>query len=122
MVVRRQTVVFLSGAGASRSVEIPVACANMQLGVPEETDQFTISTAPSADDLMKLLVLPGFLDEPFRVQQFAIWTITDNPARGGYVGLGYFGVGSGPDDEEMQRIRALFEQAGIPTDRYQAFQ
>jgi hypothetical protein len=92
----------------------------MELGVPEESDEFSISTAAVPQDLNKLLSLPGFLNEDFRVQQFGIWTITDNPPRGGYVGLGYFGVGSGPDDEEMQTIRALLKQAGIPTDRYQA--
>jgi hypothetical protein len=92
----------------------------MELGVPEESDTFSVSTAPTSEDLVKLLSLPNFLEETFRVQQFAIWTITDNPTRAGYVGLGRFGVGSGPSDEEMQRIRALFEQAVIPTDRYQA--
>jgi hypothetical protein len=120
MVVRRQGVVLLSSRGSSESVTLSAACANMELGVPEESDQFTISGAPAAEDLIKLLTLPGFLDETFRVQQFAIWTITDNPGRGEYVGLGYFGVGSGPNDEEMQRIRALFNQAGIPIDRYRA--
>jgi hypothetical protein len=79
-----------------------------------------ISTAPASEDLKRLLSLPNFLERTFGVQQFAIWTITDNPTRGGYVGLGCFGVGSGPSDEEMQGIGALFEQAGIPTDRYQA--
>ncbi len=101
---------------------IQVACANMERGVPEESDGFTIRGAPVPEDLIKLLSLPGFLDETFRVQQFAIWTITDNPGRGEYVGLGYFGAGSGPSDEEMQRIRALFNQAGIPIERYRALQ
>ena len=35
-------------------------------------------------------------------------------------GLGYFGVGYPPDEEEMAEIRALFEEAGIPTENYQA--
>ena len=122
MVVRTQRVVYLQSAGSRESLTIPAACANMQLGVPEESNQFIISGAPAPEDLIKLLNLSGFLDETFRVQQFAIWTITDNPARGEYVGLGYFGVGSGPSDEEMQRIRALFQQAGTPADRYRALQ
>jgi hypothetical protein len=122
MVVRRPRLVELPTRGSKESLTLSVACASMELDAPEESDHFTVSTAPVPEDLVKLLNLPAFLEEPFRVQQFAIWTITDNPPRGGYVGLGYFGVGSGPSDEEMQSIRALFEQAGIPTDRYQALQ
>lgn len=122
MVVRQRQVAYLPSRGTKDSLTLLAACANMELGVPEESDGFSISTAAVPEDLIKLLSLPAFLNEDFRVQQFAIWTITDNPPRGGYVGLGYFGVGSGPDAEEMQRIRALFQQAGIPTDRYQAFQ
>ena len=62
----------------------------------------------------------SFGDETFRFQQFAIWTITDNPSRDEYVGLVYFGLGSGPSDEEMLTIDALFEAAGISTAKYQA--
>jgi len=46
--------------------------------------------------------------------------ITDNPPQGGHVSLSYFSVGSGPTDEEMQRIRTLFHQAGISAEPYQA--
>ena len=122
MVVRKPRVVVLPTAGSKESVTLSAACANMELDAPGESDHFVVSTAPVPEDLIKLLNLPAFLEEPFRVQQFAIWTTTDNPPRGGYIGLGYFGVGSGPSDEEMERIRALFQQAGIPTERYQALQ
>jgi hypothetical protein len=122
MVVRRPRSVELPTRGSKESLTLSVACASMELDAPEESDHFAVSMDPVPEDLVKLLNLPAFLEEPFRVQQFAIWTITDNPPRGGYVGLGYFGVGSGPSDEEMQSIRALFQQAGIPTDRYQALQ
>jgi hypothetical protein len=122
MVVIQGRTVVLDSKRRSVSLSIPVACANMELDQPDDSHGFGISEAPVPDDLLKLLSVPGFADEDFRVQQFAIWTITDNPSRGGYVGLGYFGVGSGPSSEEMQRIRGLFEQAGIPLERYRAFQ
>lgn len=122
MVVRRPRSVELPTRGSKESLTLSVACASMELDAPEESDHFAVNMAPAPEDLVKLLNLPAFLEQPFRVQQFAIWTITDNPPRGGYVGLGYYGVGSGPSDEEMQSIRALFQQAGIPTDRYQALQ
>jgi len=98
-----------------------VACANMRLGEPDEEDSFTVSLEGTPEDLVKLLNLIEFQIETFRIKQFAIWTITDNPTRNGYVGLGYFGMGSGPQDEEMDRIRTLFELAGIDTSKYQAF-
>ena len=122
MVVTEKRTVVLDSMGSSVTLSIPVACANMELDQPDDIHGFGISEAPVLDDLLKVLALPGFADESFRVQQFAIWTITDNPSRGGYVGLGYFGAGSGPSSEEMQRIRELFEQAGIPPERYRAFQ
>jgi hypothetical protein len=122
MVVRRSQKVELPSQGSSKTLTLSAACASMELDAPGESDHFAVSPDPVPEDLIKLLNLPAFLEEPFRVQQFAIWTITDNPPRGGYVGLGYYGVGSGPSDEEMQAIHALFQQAGIPTERYQALQ
>ena len=47
-------------------------------------------------------------------------TITDNPPRDGYRGLGYFGVGYPPDEDDLEAIRTLFEEAGIPAENYQA--
>lgn len=120
MVVREAQTALLGTRGSRQSLTIPVACANMELGMPDGEDRFTIGRAPVSEDLIKLLNLPEFRDETFRVQQFAIWTITDNPTRDGYVGLGYFGAGSGPDDEEMERIRTLFARAGISIDKYRA--
>jgi len=94
----------------------------MELDMPGESDTFLIRSVPATEDLAKLLNLPDFADETFRVQQFAVWTITDNPTRDGYIGIGYFGFGTGPDDEEILRIQALFANAGISTDNYQALQ
>ena len=101
-------------------VNVDAACANMELDAPEESNTLALSTEVPPEDLVKLLYLPDFHEETSRVQQFAIWTITDNPERGGYMGIGYFGMGSGPSDEEMEKIRVLFEKAGISTDKYKA--
>jgi len=120
MVVIQATTVFLEARGSVEAVVVQVACASMQLHIPDEEDQFTISREPVPDDLLKLLNLAEFQDVGSFVQQFAVWTITDNPPRDGYRGLGYFGVGYPPDEEEMAEIRALFEEAGIPTENYQA--
>lgn len=104
-------------------LEISVACADMHLSGPEGGEIYTVSMEDPHEDLIKLLAEPSFVGQDFRVQQFAIWTITDNPWRSGYVGLSRFGIsGTGPSDEEMELIRQLFTAAGIPLDRYQAFQ
>jgi hypothetical protein len=120
MVVIEEKVVHLEEYGDTVSEVIDVACACMELAMPQGTDSFTVSDTQAQEDLVKLLSLPAFADETFRAKQFAIWTITDNPPREGYVGIGYFGIGSGPKDEEMSRIKTMFENAGILTTKYQA--
>ena len=120
MVVIEESMVFLETEASSEPVVLRVACANMELHIPDEEDQFTISREPVPDDLIQLLNLPAFQEAGSFVQQFAIWTITDNPPRDGYRGLGYFGVGYPPDEDDLADIRALFEEAGIPTENYQA--
>jgi hypothetical protein len=102
------------------SISVDAACSNMQLDMPGESDALTLNMTPASGDLMKLLNLPDFHQETYRVQQFAIWTITDNPGRNEYIGIGYFGMGTGPSDEEIEKIRTLFQKAGIPTDKYKA--
>ena len=120
MVIKRK--LLLLDPRGSKQVNVSTACANMQLDVPSESDSLTIKTVAPPEDLIRLLNLPDFHQETFRVRQFAIWTITDNPRRDEYVGIGQFGVGTGPNDDEMQRIRTLFEKAGISTEKYQALQ
>lgn len=101
-------------------VTVTAACANMQLDVPSEGDTLALSVTPPPEDLLKLLQLPDFHEESFRVRQFAIWTITDNPGRNEYVGIGYFGMGTGPNDEEIAKIKTLFDKAGISIYKYRA--
>lgn len=102
------------------STSVDAACANMRLDIPGDTDKLTLRGEAPPEDLVKLLNLRKFHEETFRVQQFAIWTITDNPKRDEYMGIGQFGFGSGPDDEEIQKIKTLFEKAGISTEKYEA--
>jgi hypothetical protein len=115
MVVTREETILLS-VGESVVSSLLVACMNMELDAPCESDTLEISQTSPPDDLVKLLALPDFSSEPFRIQQFAVWTITENPEsaaayRGLTIGLGPFG--SGPDEDELRQIRSLFEQGGI---------
>lgn len=120
MVAREKVTIRLEPQGSRQSISIDAACANMYLDAPEESDKFTIRKTAASEDLTRLLTLPGFRSEDFRVQQFAIWTITDNPGRDEYAGIGDFGVGEGPTKDEVQTIRTLFERAGIPAKQYRA--
>jgi hypothetical protein len=102
-------------------IELEVACASMHLNTPGPGDSFTAVWPPTIPDLSKLVSSESFIEEEnFRVQQFAIWVITDNPPSGNFVGLGSVGTGSGPSEDEMDQIRQLFLQAGVSMEEYRA--
>jgi hypothetical protein len=122
MVVIANKTVYFASLDAVVSTSLSVACASMELDQPTSSDVFSINTTPLPADLVLLLNSPSFGDETFRVKQFAIWTITANPTRDGYVGLGTGVIGSGPSDAELASIRALFVAAGIVPEKYKALQ
>ncbi len=117
MVVRDEMIVFLTPK-RELSVKLDVACANMTLKAPEGGETYIVQIEPPAEELRKLLGLPEFQDSSFRLQQFAIWTITDNPSSGRYIGLGVGDQGSPPSRDELAQIRQWFEQAGIEVANY----
>jgi hypothetical protein len=99
MVLRQGTVVVLKPQ-AEVSLELEVSCANMELKQPSDQDAFIISQGATPDDLLKLLNLAEFRFENQRVQQFSIWTISDNPARSDYTGItDEYLHGGGPTDK-----------------------
>jgi tetratricopeptide (TPR) repeat protein len=102
---------------------VGVACLNMHLGTPNASSLFWLG--PSAQgDLQKLLAYKGFSTMGFRAQQFAIWTITDNPARNGYRGIrtGIQIIGTPPSNDEMEWIARHLQESGISPQKYRAFQ
>ena len=120
MVVIEKEVVTLEPE-AKVEVELEVACAEMHDETPTSEDGFRLASTRPPSDLVKLLKLPSFGDEDFRIQQFAVWTITDNPSRTGYVGLSSSdGSGGQPTSAELGRVAALFADAGIPAGHYRA--
>jgi hypothetical protein len=94
----------------------------MHQEMPTGDDTFRVLDDPPQADLVRLLQLPEFRAESERVQQFAVWTITNNPRRNDYVGLtsGFSPFGTGPDDDEIAAIRVLFDAAGIDIGKYRA--
>jgi hypothetical protein len=121
MVVLEAQTVSLA-ANATAEITLDVACAEMHQDQPTGYDTFRVLDDRPQADLVRLLELPEFRDQTGRVQQFAVWTITNNPKRNGYVGLtsGFDVFGSGPDDEEIAAIRDLFDSAGIDISKYRA--
>jgi hypothetical protein len=117
MVVTVQETIEL-GPNEELSWPLDVACAAMELDTPGADDRFSIASAPAK--LRALVTSADFAAADFRIQQFAIWTITDNPTQSGFVGIGSYGLGSGPDDDEIAEIRALFEAAGLDPSDYRA--
>lgn len=106
--------------GATEEVSLDVACSEMHKDQPGTDDTFRLVKRALPVDLNRLLALEGFGEAGFRVRQFAVWTILDDPARNGFVRLGTYGVGSGPSSAEIAQIRRLFTAAGIDPKDYRA--
>jgi hypothetical protein len=123
-VVVERRLVYLEFLGSTSSLNVSAACTNMSLSQPDENSTFVLSQDPVPSDLIKLLNLTEFENATLRVKQFAIWTITENPARDEYTGLTNATAvsGTGPSDDELQQIKTLFERADILTSKYQALQ
>lgn len=121
MVVRKQSFAYITPQ-AEVEIELEVSCANMNKKKPGRENTFTVLADLAPQDLIALIGLDEFAFEPVRIQQFSIWTITDNPSRNGYVGLtaGFAPQGSGPTDDELARIRDLFVLAGLDIAKYNA--
>lgn len=121
MVVRQRALVVVRPI-QTVLVNLDAACANMDKKEPGRGDLFKLSAAPAARDLQKLLDLAEFGFASNRVQQFAVWTITDNPHVAKYVGIETMGgISGGLTGEEIAEIRQLFSAAGIVLDQYNLF-
>lgn len=123
MVVRKQSFVYVTSE-LEADVELEVSCANMTKKQPGKQNTFTVMPDLAPQDLIDLMNLAEFAFEPMRIQQFSVWTVTDNPARDSYVGItaSFAAEGSGPTDDELARIKELFMLAGIDVARYGALQ
>lgn len=120
MVVREETYVYLKDE-IEVSLELEVSCVNMELKQPGGSDAFTVSSDSPDENLAKLFALDKFQFEEPALRQFAIWTITDNPPFGGYVGIDSDGVTNLPWEDDIERMRGLFELAGIDTAQFAVF-
>lgn len=126
MVIVRRTVLSLPAYGRLQP-EVAAACINMHLDTPKSGHRMRLSSVTVSRDLARLLAVPGFFEESADVRQYAIWTVTDNPARGEYMSLS---VQQGPlpfmtvermGSTTRSRIAEWFSRAGIDAERYEVF-
>lgn len=121
MVVREEQIIYLKPE-LEIGLELEVSCANMHLDQPDYSNTFTVSSEPAAGDLQRLLALEDFAFLDLVVQQFSIWTITDNPvASYDYVGIETDGVTRYPQENEIESMKNLFIEAGIDPTNYLIF-
>lgn len=121
MVVRQEQIVYLK-PNLEVGLDLEVSCANMTLKEPSYSDAFTVSAEPVSEDLLLLLKSADFSTIDPTVQQFAIWTITDNPFDSySYTGITVGGYSQYPNEGMIAIIRAQFEKAGIDTTQYSIF-
>ena len=119
MVVIASTKILLE-ARATATNMLDVACAQMHDDQPGRSDTFTVRAGLATGSLSKLLAGRAFGAATFRIQQFAVWTITNNPTRSGYVGLSSVGIGGAPSASELRKIKSMFKSAGIDPTHYRA--
>jgi len=100
-------------------VYIDIASLSMLSDMPADDDTLEIGSFVGGD-LVKLLDLPDFYEQHFRIRQYAVWTITDNPGRNDYVSMNAFGWGGGITETEINTIKNIFQLAGISTEDYRA--
>jgi hypothetical protein len=122
MVATSATDVVLNPGDSGVSLTVDVACTNMHLSAPTSSNTFSVNSSQSRE-LRLLVSLADFQQASSRVQQFAVWTITDNPGRYDFTELCTDSANcSGPTDDEINQIRQLFQEAGITTSDYAALQ
>ncbi|MBA3072242.1 MAG: hypothetical protein FP831_01475 [Anaerolineae bacterium] len=121
MVVRQGQIVYLKPE-MEISLELEVSCANMTLKEPSYADAFSVSTEPINEDLLRLIQSENFTYLDLTIQQFAIWTITDNPYdTNSYTGITIGNYKEKPNELMIKIMRGQFEQAGIDTTKYSVF-
>lgn len=114
MIATETKIVSLESQGDAEILQIRAACVMMTRDVPQRGDPFVLGTSQPNPNVIKLISHPDFLSASLRVQQFAIWTITDNPSRDQYAGIiARVGASGPPTDDEFKQIRALFDKVGI---------
>lgn len=120
MLVRFDTTVELAPR-ATVEADLPVACAEMHKYAPGPDDLFSFDPRfkPHAD-MHRLLAAPTFAEINTGLQQLAIWTITDNPCNPTDYTL-FSSVSGAQLTPDVNEVRALFENAGIPLDKYCLF-
>jgi len=121
MVVRDRAVVDLR-PGETLSLELDAAGIEMFKDTPRQADVLTFKGSNLVSpDLKRLLDSPAFAAEDFAIQQFAVWTVTDNPETfSDFTGISSAGFNGQPGSEELARVAGLLTAAGVDPGKYEA--
>ena len=123
LVVTKSEHLILHPGGNEESLTLDAIDMNMDscaCPCPDYGDSLSISHRPVPKDVKKLLDLPEFDEEEFSLRQFAVWTITNNPKPKGYSEIDDDGLSVKLGTGGIQKIKELFESAGISVNKYQA--
>jgi len=83
------TVAVVLSPGEKKEVLVPTACLDKDLKGPEQGMDMNLMPEAEAGLIARLASSPTFQQAPFRVRQFAIWTVLSRPASlDDYPGLG----------------------------------
>lgn len=109
MVVRR-TMTLHVYPGVVATERLPVACADMRLKTPSADDTFP-TVDRGSDKIRALMATSSFAASPFRVQQFAVWIVSENPTIKSIPAIGMAYLGEGPSKTELDEIRRILIDA-----------
>lgn len=116
MISVEPTIKRLDVPGREVCVSVPVACLDIELGVPGRGEGYTlgdVSAFPQSSSLRRLVNNPEFLREGWLVKQYALWIVRSNPPRTHEFG--------GVPNSHLKRVRTLLRQAGLRTDQFVIF-
>ncbi|MEA4909283.1 MAG: hypothetical protein GYA17_05505 [Chloroflexi bacterium] len=104
---------------ATNALAVPAVSLDMKKAVPAPTDPYELGSGTLEIDLRRLLSYSGLSQQPFRVQQFAAWVITNNPRQRD---MQEISPGGAATPEELDQVRSLLRSAGVSPTKYRAFQ
>jgi len=120
VVVREKRVLQIPAKGTAVGFRIPVLALSMTREVPTGV-ALRPGNAAADKAVLTLLATPRFAQMRPALQQYAVWTLTDNPAFNEFVGI-YSGSGRGqPNRQDVSALAQVFRDAGLDTTKYKVF-
>ena len=121
VIVREKRVLQIPAKGLAVRFRIPVLALSMSRDIPTGI-ALRPSNATADKAILALLAKPSFPQLRPAMQQYAVWTLTDNPAFDEFVGI-YSGNGRvEPNRQDVAALAQVFRDAGLDTTKYRVFE